>query len=732
MTVAEPSTRQRAFEDSLDQLLAGLAYTDLRVRWAVTRARHAGLNPDDEYRGLYISDEQIDQLLQDGVGQTFWHANGHAANGQPAGRDVLARARATWTARTALSREVGCSMRLDWVARSFGLSEQEVDALLLVVAPDLDPRYERIFAYLQDDITRKRPTVDLVLNLLTDSFREKLALRRLFSADGRLVSSRLLTLVADGAAREPGLLSHFLRPATVLIDYLLGEQPVDAQLAGVATLLSVDSFERSPRVPQSLADELLASAGAQPLYAFIGSYGVGRRAAAHGLAHAQDRPLLLIDAAALSAAELDTEEGLALALRDGQLLDAVVYFSDWDPLLKDGVPPPALLDALLAYPGIVIVSGNQMWQPAGRRADHTTLRDRPIYLVSFPDADYDTRLRMWRHHVDDPDLPLDLVANNFRFTPGQIEDAVATARDLASWAGQPLADTHLFAASRAHSNQRLGALATKIRPRYGWNDIILPADTFMQLKEMVSMVRQRGIVYYQWGFDRKLALGKGLYALFAGEPGTGKTMSAEIMARELGLDLYKVDLSTLVSKYIGETEKNLDKIFTEAATSNAILFFDEADAIFGKRSEVKDSHDRYANIEISYLLQRMESYDGIVILATNLRANMDEAFTRRLHFAIEFPFPEPVDRERIWRVTFPKDTPLAETIEYHVLAERFRIAGGNIKNIILAAAFLAAEEGTSVSMAHLFHAARREYQKMGRLIEDRMFRTAPADEAALS
>ena len=193
------------------------------------------------------------------------------------------------------------------------------------------------------------------------------------------------------------------------------------------------------------------------------------------------------------------------------------------------------------------------------------------------------------------------------------------------------------------------------------------------------------------------------------------------MANELGLDLYKIDLSTLVSKYIGETEKNLDKIFSEAETSNAILFFDEADAIFGKRSEVKDAHDRYANIEVSYLLQRMETYNGVVILATNLRANLDDAFTRRLHFAIEFPFPEPADREHIWRVTFPKKTPLGDDVDFEVLSKRFRLAGGNIKNITLASAFLAAEKGTPVGMVHLLHASRREYQKMGRLIDESLF-----------
>ena len=209
--------------------------------------------------------------------------------------------------------------------------------------------------------------------------------------------------------------------------------------------------------------------------------------------------------------------------------------------------------------------------------------------------------------------------------------------------------------------------------------------------------------------------------LISGGTGTGKTMAADIMAGELELDLYKIDLSLLVSKYIGETEKNLNKVFTEAETSNAIIFFDEADAIFGKRSEVKDSHDRYANVEISYLLQRMEAYDGVVILATNMRANLDEAFTRRLHFIVEFPFPEAPDREVIWKVNIPSETPVAEDIDFRLLGERYRVAGGNIRNIIMAAAFLAADDGQVVSMNHLFHAARREYQKIGRLIDESLF-----------
>ncbi len=195
-------------------------------------------------------------------------------------------------------------------------------------------------------------------------------------------------------------------------------------------------------------------------------------------------------------------------------------------------------------------------------------------------------------------------------------------------------------------------------------------------------------------------------------------MAAEVLAKELGLDLYKIDLSTVVSKYIGETEKNLEKIFHEAASSNAILFFDEADAIFGKRSEVKDAHDRYANIEISYLLQRMEGYDGVTILATNLRANLDEAFTRRLQFAIDFPFPEEVDRLKIWKALFPPDVPRMDNLDFQFLSRRFKLAGGNIRNIIVNAAFQAAADGGVVKMEHLLHGTRREMQKMGRLVEE--------------
>ncbi len=268
----------------------------------------------------------------------------------------------------------------------------------------------------------------------------------------------------------------------------------------------------------------------------------------------------------------------------------------------------------------------------------------------------------------------------------------------------------LMAACRAHSNQRLGTLTRKIIPRYTWADLVLPADRLAHLHEMCLHVRYSPLVFEEWGFDRKLSGGKGLNVLFAGEPGTGKTMAAEVLAADLGLDMYKLDLSSVVSKYIGETEKNLEQIFREARTSNSILFFDEADSLFGKRSEVKDSHDRYANIEVGYLLQRMESYRGLAILTTNLRSALDTAFLRRIRFVVQYPFPDPAQRAEIWRRIFPRDTP-TQALDAVRLGQ-LNLAGGNIRNIALLAAFLAAEADEPVRMSHVLSAARMEYAKL--------------------
>jgi SpoVK/Ycf46/Vps4 family AAA+-type ATPase len=303
----------------------------------------------------------------------------------------------------------------------------------------------------------------------------------------------------------------------------------------------------------------------------------------------------------------------------------------------------------------------------------------------------------------DPQL-LRKLAQRFRLTTAQIRAAV---RHAASIDGPGL-----FAAARAQSVDRLTGVARRIEPRATWSDLILPDDALRQLRELCERVDAAERVFEEWGFAARQSRGRGVSACFSGPSGTGKTMAAEVVAHTLGLDLFRVDLARVVSKYIGETEKNLERVFSAAADANAIILFDEADALFGKRSEVKDAHDRHANIEVAYLLQRMEDHDGIAILATNLADNMDRAFARRLSFFVQFPFPDVEQRCRLWRNAWPAGVP-AEGIDCEALARQFRITGGSIRNIALAASFLAASESDAVRTPHVMHALRREYQKLG-------------------
>ncbi|HET6522181.1 MAG TPA: ATP-binding protein, partial [Geminicoccaceae bacterium] len=348
----------------------------------------------------------------------------------------------------------------------------------------------------------------------------------------------------------------------------------------------------------------------------------------------------------------------------------------------------------------------------------------PAVEVAFEAPTVAERRRLWRERLADAGLragdgELDGLAELFGLTPGQIGDAVSAAAGALAWreaggesdGGDARA---LFAAARAQVGEVLAGLADRLEQPWGWDDIVLPDEALAQLHDICRRVVHKRRVLDGWGMGRKLPLGRGVAALFAGPSGTGKTMAAAILGRELGLDVYRIDLSRVVSKYIGETEKNLGRVFDAAERASVVLFFDEAEALFGKRSEVKDAHDRYANIEIGYLLQRMESYPGTTVLATNLRHHVDEAFLRRLQVVVEFPMPSEADRLRLWRRMFPPEAPLAADTDLDALAREVRLAGGNIRNIALAAAFGAAADGRPIGMEHLWLAAAREHRKLGR------------------
>ncbi len=709
----------------LQYLYAELQHIDVLIQCEVRRWQLAGQNPQDDFRGLYLSDEQATALTERPLGrswgQTVQLPLEEARVYAEAAQEAQARARQIF--QTAQGRDH--ELRLQRLASLFALERFEIDALLICLAPHLDLRYEALFGYLQDDVTRTHPTVDLILNLLCAPGAPRLRRFPHFFEDAPLFRHRLLRQGPSSDQRPGSLLAQRLDVDPALVAWLLGTYRAAGEVRDCITLDGRVRREDRLLVP-SVPEVRLEEQNNSPLLIFYGPDMLVQDAAARLTANRMDRPLLTFDLGAVNETSVPRVIALRLALRDARLNNALPYVKNWDKCLQEGHPPTELLAELHAHPGPVIVGSEVRWQARG------IARDRPLLWLEFPLPNYARRLVLWEHFMEQSvshDLTvlksspletpvLETLAGQFMLTTGQIRDAAATARDQAVQRGEHVLPKDLLAAARTHSNPRLADLAHKITPRYTWDDIILPEDRLEMLHEIVITVRERPKVLETWGVGRKLAASRGVAMLFAGPPGTGKTLAAQVIASELGLDLYKIDLSTIVSKYIGETEKNLERIFNEAQRSNAILFFDEADAIFGKRSEVRDAHDRYANIEVSYLLQRVESYDGVTILATNLRANLDEAFARRLQFAVDFPFPEEAYRRRIWETLFPPDVPRATDLDFALLARRFKLAGGNIRNIIVAAAYLAAAEESPVTMQHLLHATRRELQKMGRLVNE--------------
>jgi hypothetical protein len=439
----------------------------------------------------------------------------------------------------------------------------------------------------------------------------------------------------------------------------------------------------------------------------------GRRVAV-AVGHRLGIPLVHADVGELLAlahsGELAFADGLVLVYRHAALAAAAVYLSGFDALLAGPRAHAhlAALEALAAEaPGFTCTEGSRLWLPgAGWPA-------RVAYLPLMPAAlDHRRRRAAWIRAVPGlPDAEVETLATRFGSAPGQIADAVRLARSRN--AAEPTA-ADLVWACRAPLEADLDGLARPVSPRADWPDLILPPDVLTQLRELCGQVQHRGRVLADWALARG-PRGTGVSALFLGPSGTGKTLAAEVVAGAVGLDLLKVDLSTVVSKYIGETEKHLERLFTAAERSGSILFFDEADALFGKRSEVGDAHDRYANIEVSYLLQRIEDYPGVVVLATNFAQNLDEAFQRRLRVSVTFPFPDEAARLAIWRRHLPPELPVTGDLDLALMARRFKVSGGVISKIVWNAAFLAAA-GTEARLGteHLLLATRREYERMGK------------------
>ena len=437
-------------------------------------------------------------------------------------------------------------------------------------------------------------------------------------------------------------------------------------------------------------------------------------------------PALGIDLARLTAGDDPVDLGGTI-VREARLRDATVVVGPIEVLVERG---PAAVRAFAEAACRVILLGGRSWDPAWSRDVPVLLQAPPFpgreraaawadALAADPDARLELEAAAAAAAAAPPDLPSGIdpaeALAGFRLDPEQVRRAALAARRMARAEDRPLTPDDLTAGARAQNAGGLEQLARRIPARARWDDLVLPPEVAVMLGELTSRARHRERVLGDWGMGGSASRGGGLTALFAGDSGTGKTLSAEVVAADLGLDLYVIDLATVVDKYIGETEKNLDRIFSEADRVNGVLLFDEADAIFGKRSEVKDARDRYANVETAYLLQRMERFDGIAILTTNLRANLDEAFLRRLDVIVDFPMPEEGDRLRLWERHLPPAVPRAGDVDLEFLAAAFKLSGGNIRNVCLAAAYYAAAGEREITMLDLVRGTEREYQKLGRL-----------------
>ena len=667
-----------------------VAVVEARVSAAVSRRRAGDPNPDDRFRGLYISDTDVDHLL--------------SVSRQPAG--VVPPDEETAALLTRVEAEAdeagarGADLRLRRLARSFGLDDYDVELLLIALAPDLDPRFERFYAYLHDDVSRRRASTGLALELC-GSAPCGIAGRSRFNPLGALVGGGLL-LVEEP---ERPFLTRSLRVPDRVASHLVGDDDPDPVVASVAVpWVEADLGGLEPMVRA-------LSSGVRLCYLRERTGAAGQTLAATALSRA-GLPPLTIDLGRMDAGD-DPKEVAASALREARLRGGGLVAGPIDAFAERG---GAAVRALAEGSAPVILTGARGWDPSWSK-------EVPL-LVDAPVPSLVERNQIWSSALDGA-FPAGsdsgAATAHFLLAPEQVARAARAASQRAAAEARPIDAGDLQAGARAQNAAGLERLARRIEPKVSWEDLVLPPQVVAQLDELAARARHRDQVLDVWGMGKRSSKGRGITALFAGDSGTGKTMSAEVAAGDLGLDLYVIDLSTVIDKYIGETEKNLDRIFVEADRVNGVLLFDEADAIFGKRSDVKDSHDRYANVEVAYLLQRMELFNGLAILTTNLRSNVDEAFTRRLDAVVDFPMPEEEDRRRLWEKNLRPELPREPDIDLDFLARAFKLSGGNIRNIAVAGAYLAASDGRPVGMADLIRATEREYRKLGHMCVEAEF-----------
>ncbi|MCP4869035.1 MAG: AAA family ATPase [Proteobacteria bacterium] len=705
-------------------LLTALSWVDLAIFCEVQRVRARGraLGKDAPW-GAYIGEGEVDEILGDlleiGPFRVEAETSDRLRGLLEEREDALDLARA----------EAGGDDPLTKLERAFGLNRHDVQLLLLALAPEVNARYLRLFAYLQDDLGAQHLTPALALRLLTDERAERLDLSARLAPDAPLLAGGLLALApTDRPTPLPA------RPVTVaprIARWLLQGEAWDPDLEPWATLTDPADAHPARAAVAHAVDGLLKaipSAAGSPVIRLTARSRRDVLEAARHLALNIGAPLLTADLGAAARLGIPAEPLARPIAREARLQGAVclvVGAPEADPL---GDPLAPLLVATEGSGQPLVVHGENGvdTRPLSQGRRHLKL-DLPGMALSERSSAWTEAIASLRRRAGRSKkvkealaaLDADVLARRFRYSPGQIAQVIDAATDRAAVAGRPWPSADdVFAACAETFLPDPGPLAERAEVRRGWADLILPVDTRAMLIEMVSQVERREEVLEALGASRVRHGERGTKALFSGPPGTGKTLAAEVLAHALGYPLFRVDLSSIVSKYVGETEKHLSRLFVATEESPCVLLFDEADALFGKRAEVKGAQDRFANLEVSYLLQRLESFDGVAILTTNLKRNVDEAFLRRFTFVVDFPFPERAQREEIWRRVLPEAYPLEKGLSIEDLAAEFKLAGANIWNVAVAASVAAAgSSGKAITRDLLRHAVRREYEKLGREVQ---------------
>jgi ATP-dependent 26S proteasome regulatory subunit len=605
------------------------------------------------------------------------------------------------------------------LSERLSLSTFERDILLLSAAIELDTRIAALCARAHDDANKPFPTFALALALFDEVSWDAL------SPERPLRYWRLIEINQPGA--QP-LTSSALRADERIVNYLKGLNYLDDRVSSFIAPLEIDPASTEVAPSQNSIVEVILQhwrrengAGELPIVQLLGSDPISKQLVAHHAAARLNRILCRLPVEVLPSNISDLETFTRLWQRETRLLPLALYLDAEDADAASAGRSGMLTRFLARSDGFCFLAVREALPRPGR--NHVALD------VGKPASS--EQQSEWAEELGPgaPDSPA-LLAAQYNLTLPNLRQLARLACKESESAPESLPEK-VWDICRQSERPRLDALAQRLEPKMTWDDLVLPRNEIKLLREIAAQVRQRNKVYDQWGFSRKMNRGFGISALFAGDSGCGKTMAAEVIANELRLNLYRIDLSAVVNKYIGETEKNLRRLFDAAEEGGSILFFDEADALFGKRSEVKDSHDRYANIEINYLLQRLESYRGLAILATNIKSALDTAFLRRLRFIINFPFPGIDDRRRLWEKVFLQQDiarklpgPPLERLDYDRLA-RFNLPGGNIFNVALNACFMAASSKLQkVTMALVLEAARVEFMKLDRPVNEADFNHA--------